>query len=194
MPPPRPDHDHPAPRPTATSLSTTTHDDPTKNPPSPRADQTTDQPAPPPCAERPDAERPHAHAQQQTVRVGVGTLLIHPPTGKFLVGRRKNSHGAGTVALPGGHLEMFEDWATCAARECAEETGLVVPAAPAGEKEENWQLTFVSNNLMRAEGKHYITLFMRAEVGEGGGEPPRAKNLEPDKCEGWQWVTMEELG
>ena len=43
------------------------------------------------------------------VRVGVGALIqcsLHPAC--VLVGRRKNSHGAGRLALPGGHLELNE--------------------------------------------------------------------------------------
>lgn len=47
----------------------------------------------------------------------------------------------------------------------------------------------VTNDVMREEGKHYVTLFMVCER-EGEEEP---KNLEPEKCEGWEWVCWEEL-
>jgi 8-oxo-dGTP diphosphatase len=57
-------------------------------------------------------------------RVGVGVFV--KKDGKILVGKRKGSHGGGTWALPGGHLEPGESFETCCKREVLEETGLII--------------------------------------------------------------------
>lgn len=69
-----------------------------------------------------------AKAESAVVRVGVGCFVIDPVNhpSQFLVGTRRGSHGAGKLALPGGHLEMNESWESCAAREVFEETNLSV--------------------------------------------------------------------
>ncbi len=59
-------------------------------------------------------------------RVGVGVIVVR--TGRVLLGLRQGSHGEGTWALPGGHLEFGETVPACAARELLEETGLVATA------------------------------------------------------------------
>lgn len=53
------------------------------------------------------------------VRVGVGVIVKDPANPQnIFCGIRKGSHGAGMLALPGGHLEMMESWEDCASREC----------------------------------------------------------------------------
>jgi 8-oxo-dGTP diphosphatase len=109
--------------------------------------------------------------------VGVGVIVVRD--GLVLLGERVGSHGAGTWAPPGGHMEFGETVAACAARELLEETGLAlrdVEAAP------------YTSDLFAAEGKHYVTLFVVAGCGEG--EPQR---VEPDKCMRWQWCRWSDL-
>ena len=121
--------------------------------------------------------------QQQHVRVGVGVLVKDPKSaiGKVFAGKRKGSHGAGTLALPGGHLEMFETWQECAIREVQEEMGVDIHNVVFGH---------VTNDPMESEGKHYITIFMLAEVVDNDATPI---NCEPHKCEGWESYSWDEL-
>lgn len=120
------------------------------------------------------------------VRVGVGAFILkssreNPENPHFLFGKRRNAHGAGTYALPGGHLEFGETPEQCAAREVMEETGLKVS---------NVQFLTATNDYMPAEGKHYITLFTVCSRDNNDDEP---QLLEPDKCEEWEWASWEDL-
>ncbi|EME39290.1 hypothetical protein DOTSEDRAFT_139095, partial [Dothistroma septosporum NZE10] len=122
------------------------------------------------------------------VRVGVGVFILRSLSPKlstnpsFLVGKRKGSHGNGTFALPGGHLEFGESMEDCATREVLEETGLEVT-----------QPTFLTatNDYMAGEGKHYVTMFVCCARKNSAQE---AEVLEPEKCEGWgraSWMDLK---
>lgn len=116
-------------------------------------------------------------ATSQFPRVGVGVIIVRD--GCVLLGERMGSHGAGTWALPGGHLEFGESIEDCARRETVEETGLhleVVKPAP------------YTNDVMHQEGKHYVTAFVLASA--QAGEP---QVLEPEKCKEWRWFRWSAL-
>ena len=110
-------------------------------------------------------------------RVGVGVFVKR--NGKILVGKRKGSHGAGTWALPGGHLEPGESFASCCKREVLEETGLVI---------NNISPVVFTNDLFQDEGLHYITLFFKGEYDSG-----EAILAEPRHCEEWRWVDLDHI-
>lgn len=120
-----------------------------------------------------------------TVRVGVGVLVQSPDCNclSVLFGRRKGSHGAGTYALPGGHLEVGESWEACAIREVKEETNLDV---------ENLHMSHVVNspNMGGDPSKHYVTIFMHAVVAATSAP---LTNMEPHKCEGWEWMPWDDI-
>ena len=99
--------------------------------------------------------------------------------------------------MPGGHLEMYESWSDCAAREVLEEMNLIIT---------NIKFGHVTNDIMEQEQKHYVTIFMMAEcqelVPKGTSttttqqEQPQyqqPQNMEPHKCEGWKSFTWNEL-
>ncbi|MFY7854606.1 MAG: nucleotide triphosphate diphosphatase NUDT15 [Rubrivivax sp.] len=110
-------------------------------------------------------------------RVGVGVIVRRE--GRVLLGLRKGSHGAGTWALPGGHLEFGESVEACAARETEEETGLRLSHLRLGP---------FTNDVMQAEAKHYVTVFVIAEA-----EPGDVELREPHKCERWAWFAPSAL-
>lgn len=110
-------------------------------------------------------------------RVGIGVIV--EKDGKLLLGRRIGSHGADTWSIPGGHLEFGEKVEACARRELLEETGLRAVSCTLGP----W-----SEDVLVAEGKHYINIFVIVDQFEG---EPQA--LEPEKCEGWLWFPWDAL-
>ncbi|CAJ0756515.1 22805_t:CDS:2 [Entrophospora sp. SA101] len=112
-------------------------------------------------------------------RVGLGVFVVKDD--KFLIGKRKGSHGSGTWQLPGGHLDFGESFEDCAKREVLEETNLKI---------KNVQYQAIINMPMLSDNLHYVAIFMRGEVIDKNSMP---KNMEPDKCEAWEWVTWEDL-
>jgi 8-oxo-dGTP diphosphatase len=139
------------------------------------------------------------HSTEQHVRVGTSIIVVRE--GKVLAGRRKGSHAEGLISFPGGHLDFGETWEKCAFRELEEECGdqLQVKLRPQANIASlgqsppvgplSWRLDwFTTNDIMPQYGKHYITIFMVADWVSG-----EAINTEPDKCEGWEWITFDEL-
>lgn len=108
-----------------------------------------------------------------TVGVGVGVFVFNS-TDQFIIGRRKGSTGAGTYALPGGHLEPGEQFEECAAREVLEEAGLEVEGLRF--------LTAVNTVNMwdpkAGEPRHYVTVFMTCRAKDGRAQP-QVSALEP---------------
>jgi len=109
------------------------------------------------------------------VGVGIGVMIVQ--NGKVLMQRREGSHGAGTWALPGGHLELNETFENCAKREASEEIGVKICPK---------EIISVSNNI--AHERHYVTIGVLADIAEG--EP---KIMEPDKCVELKWFALDNL-
>ncbi len=114
---------------------------------------------------------------EQRPRVGVGVLLRRD--GKILLGKRRGSHGEGAWAAPGGHLELGEEIEACVRREILEETDLTV---------KNVHFGTITNDIFPEEPRHYVTIIMVCDYAAGD-----LKNLEPHKCEEWQWFGWDEL-
>ncbi len=116
-------------------------------------------------------------SEKQRPLIGVGVAIIKD--GKILLGKRKNAHGEGEWAFPGGHLEYGEQVEECARREVLEETGLVLNHCATGP---------YTNTIFHNHNKHYVTLIIIASC-----QPGIAKNNEPDKCESWHWFPWNSL-
>ena len=110
-------------------------------------------------------------------KVGVGVFVRKE--GKILVGKRKGSHGAGTWALPGGHLEGGESFEECCKREILEETGLII---------KNISPVVFTNDVFQDEGFHYVTLFFTSDYESG-----ELVVGEPHECEEWRWVSLSHI-
>ena len=116
---------------------------------------------------------------QMEKRPAVGVAVIVIKNGKVLLGKRKGSHGSGSWAFPGGHLEFNESIEACAKREVFEETGMSI---------KNFRFATITNDLFLQSNKHYVTLFVVCDHKDG---TPQVK--EPDKCEEWDWFYWNEF-
>lgn len=111
------------------------------------------------------------------VRIGVG-VFIHKD-GKFLMGKRRGSHGHDTWSVPGGHLEFGETYTECAIREALEETGMHIT---------NVRFLALTEDFFTDDNKQYITIWVDSDW--ESGEPTIT---EPDKWVDQQWQTFKTL-
>ena len=71
----------------------------------------------------------------------------------------------GFWSTPGGHLDFGESPAECAIRETFEESGVRVATV---------EFVAITNDVLHDAGRHYITIWMRADVGDAAlaiGDP-----------------------
>ncbi|HKQ77968.1 MAG TPA: NUDIX domain-containing protein [Blastocatellia bacterium] len=126
-----------------------------------------------------DRKMAEMKAPNRRPQVGMGVLVMR--RGRALLGRRRNSHGEGYYAAPGGHVEFGESFEHAARREVREETGLEI---------EDLRLLSVGNYVFKREDgeRHYIDVdfVCEAPVGE-------AQLMEPEKCGGWDWYDLDNL-
>jgi 8-oxo-dGTP diphosphatase len=115
--------------------------------------------------------------EHPNVRVGIGVFVIKD--GKFLLQKRKGSHGEGTWSLPGGHLEYGESFADTAVREVKEESNLDI---------KNIRFAGVTNDIFANDNKHYITIWLLSDWAGG-----KLQNMEPEKCTEQIWSTLDTL-
>lgn len=117
-------------------------------------------------------------SQNNVPKVGVGVIVVKDD--KVLIGKRIGDH-APWYSIPGGHLELGETFEDAAIREVKEETNLDI---------KNQRVIAVTNNLetYRQNGRHYISIILLVEDFSG-----ELKNIEPEKCAGWEWCDPRNL-
>jgi 8-oxo-dGTP diphosphatase len=114
---------------------------------------------------------------EKVTRVGVGVFIFKD--GKFLMLRRKGSHGSGTWSLPGGHLEFKETFNETVNREVLEETGLRV---------KNIRFGAVTNDYFKSDDRHYVTVWMLCDWRSGS-----ARLMEPHASTAMEWHTFDDM-
>jgi 8-oxo-dGTP diphosphatase len=100
-------------------------------------------------------------------------VLITDADDRVLLLKRANSHGAGSWAPPGGHLDFGESFEQCAIRETHEEVGVEIG---------DLRFLAVTNDAFEAERKHYVTVWLSAKL--VSGEPKIAAPRELSQV-GW---------
>ncbi|MFH1841296.1 MAG: NUDIX domain-containing protein [Candidatus Nealsonbacteria bacterium] len=92
----------------------------------------------------------------QKAKVGVGVIIKKGE--KILLIKREGSHGAGTWAPPGGHIDFGESVFNCAKREVKEEIGIKI---------KNLKAVGITEDLFKKEKKHYITIWVTSDWKSG---------------------------
>lgn len=121
---------------------------------------------------------------EEIVKAGVSIIIINKRN-QLLAGVRKGSHGAGLLAIPGGHIEFLESINNCCSRELMEEIGVCFDGQ---YKRIDFSEDFFDYNSVK---KHYITLYLVIE--DVDSDSLSINNLEPDKNEGWKWINLADL-
>ena len=113
------------------------------------------------------------------MNIKLGTEAFFVKNKELLLGRRKNVHGAGSWALPGGHVEFGEKVLVALKREMQEELGVDIQRA---------KLVTVTDDFRPKENQHYLHVSFLVEKYLG-----QITNNEPDRCEEWQYFPLNKL-
>jgi 8-oxo-dGTP diphosphatase len=111
----------------------------------------------------------------QLAKIGCGVLI--KKQNQILLGKRKNCYGAGTWAMPGGHLNHLEKLMDAAKRELREELAI-----------EEVELKFLALTDDIEDKRHYIHVTFLLDNFEG-----EFKLLEPERCEEWKFFPLDSL-
>lgn len=113
------------------------------------------------------------------IRVGCEAYIVRNDA--LLLGKRGNVFGAGTWALPGGHLEHLERADEGLIRELEEELGLIVLP-------HHLRILALTDDVEPQTRVHYLHITFAVDIGE---QEPEHK--EKEACEEWSWFMLSAL-
>lgn len=120
------------------------------------------------------------------LRLGVAVIVTLLPYSDadllILWGKRRGAHGAGTWAFAGGEVKPGESIEEAAARELAEETGIVVPVSDV-------EMIHHAQPVVHPNGERWLCFVATVRV----HRETEAEVLEPEKCEAWAWRRLHDL-
>jgi len=110
-------------------------------------------------------------------KIGTGAIIFNDK-GQLLFGKR--TYNPTGYSVPGGHIEFGETIEDCCKREVLEEAGIII---------ENLEIVTWGENIYLDKDHHSVSAFVFCTA-KKGQEP---KNMEPDKCDGWEWFDIDEI-
>jgi len=110
-------------------------------------------------------------------KIGTGVIILNNKKQVLFGKRTYNPIG---WSVPGGHIEYGETIIDCAKRETLEEAGIEITSP---------KVMTIGENIFPDKNLHSITMFVFATADENQ-EP---QNMEPDKCDGWQWFDINNI-
>ncbi|NCN03620.1 MAG: NUDIX domain-containing protein [Candidatus Pacebacteria bacterium] len=111
-------------------------------------------------------------------QIGTVIILLNNKN-QILLGKRKNAFKAGLYGLPGGRIDRGENLTDGAKRELREETNLDAEDIRYLSVIKEWQEEKDHDFI------HFIFLCKKWSR--------ELQVLEPDKCEGWKWFSLDNL-
>jgi len=122
---------------------------------------------------------------KKQTNVGI-SIIIFNENHEVLLGKRKGSIGEGLWSTPGGKMEFMETAIQTCERELKEEIGTNFK-----HKIINYHQIGFSEDFFFEDDLHYITLYFAIKISNKYLKD--IKTMEKDKCEGWQWFSIDNL-
>ena len=115
--------------------------------------------------------------QNKKPKVGTGIVILNKNKELLFC---KRTYAPIGWSMAGGHLEYGETLEECAKREAMEEAGIEI---------DNVKPMAIAEDIFPDRELHYVTAFVFSTIRDN--QTP--KNMEPNKCDGWEWFSIDNL-